>query len=242
MRPALIITHLEDHDGGLAQEELERAGQAVSQANALDGSRLPALEEVSAIVSLGGEMSAIGYEQDPFLSAEVELLRAALADDLPVLGMCLGAQLLAAASGGRISKLDRVYLGWPRLSRLSAADGDPLFAELTDGLPVLEWHEDVIDPPAEAVVLGTTETPGAALFRLGESAWGSQMHLEATPPMLLDGWLADGRSVAGARAAGYDVERFRAESREALPGQVGATRPIFAAFAALAARRNPATA
>jgi len=205
------------------------------RANALDGSRLPGLDEVSAIVSLGGEMSAIGYERDPFLSAEVELMRAALADDTPVLGMCLGAQLLAVAAGGRVSKLERVYVAWPRLAQLSAAAGDPLFGGLTDGLSVLEWHEDAIDPPPQAVMLGATDSPGAALFRVGENAWGSQMHLEATPPMVLDGWLADSRSLDEMRAAGYDVDRFRAESRERLPGQVAAARPIFATFAALAA-------
>src|SRR5579862_5837652 len=208
MLPALIITHLDDRDAGLAGEELERAGHRLIEANALDGGGLPALDEVSAIVSLGGEMSAIGHERDPFLAAEVQLLRDALVDDTPVLGMCLGAQLLAAAAGGQVSKLDRVYLGWPRLVALSQAAGDPLFGEFAAGLPVLEWHEDVIAPPSEAVLLGTTDSPGASLFRLGQKAWGSQMHLEVTPPMVLDGWLGDTRSVAGVRAAGYDVEHF----------------------------------
>lgn len=160
MRPVLIITHLDDHAAGLAREELERAGCPVIEANALDGARLPAPAEISAIVSLGGEMSATDYERQPFLSAEVALMRAALADQTPVLGMCLGAQLLAVAGGGRVSTLDRVYVGWPELSPLASAAGDPLFGDFAPDVPVLKWHEDVIDPPPGAVVLGTTPSPG----------------------------------------------------------------------------------
>ncbi len=234
MRPVLIITHLDDHESGLAREELERAGCAMIEANALDGARLPAPGEISAIVSLGGEMSATDYERQPFLSAEVALMRAALADQTPVLGMCLGAQLLAVASGGRVSTLDRVYVGWPELSPLASAAGDPLFGDFAPDVPVLKWHEDVIDPPPGAVVLGTTPSPGAALFRVGSAAWGSQPHLEVTEPMVLDGWLADSRSLDEVRAAGYDVERLRTESRRRLPGQMAAARPVFSAFAELA--------
>jgi len=127
-----------------------------------------------------------------------------------------------------------VYVGWPELSPLASAAGDPLFGDFAPDLPVLKWHEDVIDPPPRAVVLGTTPSPGAALFRVGSSAWGSQAHLEVTEPMVLDGWLADSRSLDEVRAAGYDVERLRADSRQRLPGQMAAARPVFRAFAQLA--------
>jgi GMP synthase-like glutamine amidotransferase len=232
--PVLIITHLDDHDSGLVREQLELSGCDVLAANALDGSMLPPVGEVSGIVSLGGEMSATAYRRDPFLSAEVELMRAALEDRTPVIGMCLGAQLLAVAAGGEVSTLDSMYVGWPELSPLPDAVDDRLFAGLIPGLPVLKWHEDVINPPAGAVVLGTTLSPGAALFRIGAAAWGSQAHLEVNEPMVLDGWLAEPRGIAQVQAAGYELERFRAESRERLPGQMAAARPVFSAFAELA--------
>jgi GMP synthase-like glutamine amidotransferase len=236
MRPILIITHLDDHESGLAREQIELAGRQVLEANALDDSRLPPLDEVSAIVSLGGLMSATEYQREPFLTAEVELMQAALSDHTPVLGICLGAQLLAVGAGGRVSTLDDMYVGWTELSRLPAAADDPLFGDVGPDLPVLKWHEDVIDPPPEAVILATTPTPGAALFRIGPAAWGSQAHLEVTEPMVLDGWLVDARGVAEVEAAGYDVDRFRSDSRERLPDQIAAARPVFSAFTELARR------
>ena len=126
-------------------------------------------------------------------------MRAALADEVPVFGMCLGAQLLGVAAGGRVTKMDELYVGWPELSLLPPAADDPLFGGVSTGLGVLKWHEDMIDAPRDADLLGTTPGPGAALFRVGPSAWGSQMHLEVTPPMLLDGWLSEPRGMSEVR-------------------------------------------
>lgn len=233
MRPVVIITHLEDHDSGLVRETLERDGCAVAESNALDKSRLPSPGDVSGIVSLGGLQSATEADSDPFLRAEVELLRAALADQVPVLGMCLGAQLLSVAAGGRVTRMDELYVGWPELSLIPQAADDPLFGPLSPGLPVLKWHGDMIEVPAAADVLGTTPSPGAALFRVGPAAWGSQMHLEVTPPMLLDGWLSEQRGMGDVQAAGYDLDAFRADSARLVEVQMAAARPIVTRFAEL---------
>lgn len=231
MAQVLIITHLDDRDSGIVREQLERSGCQVLEANPLDGARLPSIDEISGIVSLGGLQSATDCQRDPFLSAEVELMQAALADETPIIGMCLGAQLLAVAGGGRVSTLESMYVGWPELSSLPAASDDPLFAELAPQLPVLKWHEDVIEPPPDAVILGTTPSPGAALFRIGRVAWASQAHLEVDEPMVIDGWLTEPRGIAQVEAAGYRIEGFTAASRERLPGQMAAARPVFSAFA-----------
>ena len=241
MKPVLVVTHLEDRHTGLVRGSLRRAGLQVVQANPLDGAPQPGLQEISGIVSLGGRESATEIDRHPFLAAEVDLLRAALAARLPVLGMCLGAQLLAVAAGGRVSRMQRMYVGWPALSLLAAAAEDPLFGGLPDGLPVLKWHEDMIDLPPGAVALAST-APGAALFRVGAAAWGSQMHLEATPSMLLDGWLAEPSGVAEIEAAGYDIDAFRAESRRRLETQMAAAQPVFTRFAELLSTESTATA
>jgi GMP synthase (glutamine-hydrolysing) len=234
MKPILIVTHLEDRHTGLVRDSLEGAGSPVVEWNPLDDAPARAVAEISGIVSLGGRMSATEIDRHPFLAAEVELMCAALAGEVPILGMCLGAQLLAVASGGRVSTMERMYVGWPALAPLAAAHEDPLFGGLAPGLPVLKWHEDVIEIPAGAVVLGTTPSPGAALFRVGSAAWGSQMHLELTPSMLLDGWLAEPRGVAEIESAGYQIDAFRAESRGRLEVQMAASRPVFSRFAQVA--------
>ncbi len=233
MKPTLIITHLEDRDEGLAREELERAGCAVIARHAEDRDTLPSIEEVSGIVSLGGNQSATRVADDPFLLSELSLLRAALGQALPTLGICLGAQLLAVAAGGAVGTMERMFAGWPALTPRTALAADPVFAALPAGLRVLHWHEDTIGLPAGAAALGDTPGPGAGLFRIGAAAWGSQAHLEATPRLLLDAWLAEEDGIAQIRSAGRDPEDFRAESAELLPAQMAAARPVFAAFAGL---------
>lgn len=234
MPSTLVVTHLTDRDSGLVGEALAERGLPVIVRNAFDDSTLPAIDELAAIVSLGGSMSATELNGNPFLTEEVALLRAALDRRVPVLGLCLGAQLLALAGGGVVSRIGRLCLGWPALAMLPAARLDPLFDELPLGLPVLKWHEDQIDAPPGAAVLASSP-PGTALFRVGPVAWGSQMHLEVNASMLLDGWLTEPDGVARIEAAGRPIADFHAECSARLPTQMTAAREVLARFAELIA-------
>jgi GMP synthase-like glutamine amidotransferase len=232
--PALIITHLPDRQVGIVREALEASGCAVIERNPGDSETLPSAEEIAGVVTLGGRQSATRVTQDPFLSAEVNLLKQALKRRVPVLGMCLGAQLLAVAAGGTVSHAGRMSAGWPQLSILPAGANDPLFGAFPARLPVLKWHEDIIEMPFDATELGTTPGPGAALFRVGPCAWGSQAHLELTPSMLIEGWTAEAADIAEIEGAGHRIEEFRAQSRSHLVTQMAAARPMFTAFGRLA--------
>lgn len=238
MRPVLIVTHLDDRHPGLAREALELAGCPVVEINSADGPEW-APGQIAGIISLGGEQSATAVDEDPFLAAEVTLMREAIARETPVLGMCLGAQLLAVAAGGKVTRAEHMIVGWPELSPLPSARRDPLFGTLPTGLPVLKWHEDVIAAPDQATLLATTEDPGTTLFRVGPSAWGSQAHLEATPSLLIDCWTASDDGAAQIEAAGYELDAFRADSRGRLETQMAAARPIFTRFGELV--RDPRT-
>lgn len=233
MRPVALITHLPDRDAGLIRECLAAEGCPVLECNPLDGAGLPALSDLSAIVSLGGRESATELERYPFLLAEVALMTEALERGVPVLGMCLGAQLLARAADGEVSRIGSVYAGWPELSMTPEGRADPVFGELSDRLRVLKWHEDEIEVPRIASVLGDTSSPGVALFRIGPAAWGSQMHLEVTPGMLIDGWLSEEIGVREIEDAGHEIDEFRAESIAALPAQIEESRRVFSRFAGL---------
>ena len=233
-----MITHLPDRHAGIVPDALRAAGCGVVTRNLEDGEGLPSLREISGIVSLGGRQSATDPDGDPFIADEVALMRDALRHDVPVLGMCLGAQLLAVAAGGTVVKAGRMYTGWPDLVVSPDAADDPVFGGLPPRLPVLKWHEDVVAQlPAGGRVMASSEGPGAALFRVGASGWGSQPHLELTSGMLVDGWLADPAEAADVAAAGHDLDEFRARSRELLVGQVAAARPMFEAFGRIAATR-----
>jgi GMP synthase-like glutamine amidotransferase len=234
VKPALIITHLPDREVGIVRAALHAAGCDVIERNPGDAETLPSADEIAGVVTLGGRQSATRVAQDPFLIAEVDLLEQALDQRVPVLGMCLGAQLLAVAAGGTVSHAGRMNAGWPQLSILPAAAEDPLFAAFPAHLPVLKWHEDIIEIPPRATELGTTPGPGAARFRVGPCAWGSQAHLELTAPMLIEGWTADPVDIAEIEAAGHRIEDFRAQSRGHLVTQMAAARPMFTAFGRLA--------
>jgi GMP synthase (glutamine-hydrolysing) len=205
----------------------------VLQVDKVDDQPLPAVSSVSGIVSMGGRESATRAGEDPFLSAEVDLMAQALGREVPLLGLCLGAQLLAVAGGGRVSAIGRMVADWEPISMRPAAAADPVFDALPDRLAVLKWHEDMIEAPPGATELATAPGPGAALFRLGACAWGSQAHLEVTPGLLVDTWLADPSSTAEIEGAGHPIEAFRALSRRALHRQMLAGREAFTRFAAL---------
>jgi GMP synthase-like glutamine amidotransferase len=238
MKPVLIVTHLEDRCTGLVRGCLEQAGHEVLQVDKVDGDPLPAVSSVSGIVSMGGRESATRAGEDPFLSAEVELMGQALARAVPLLGLCLGAQLLAVAGGGQVSAIGRMVADWEPISLRPAAAVDPVFDALPDGLAVLKWHEDMIEAPAGATALATAPGPGTALFRLGARAWGSQAHLEVTPRLLIDTWLADPGSSAEIEGAGHPIDAFRALSRRALERQMVAGRAVFGRFAAVVSDRS----
>ena len=234
VKPVLIVTHLPDRRVGLVRDALQAAGGNVIERNPGDAGPLPGVDDISGIVTLGGRQSATRFAEDPFVSAEVNLLRSALAREVPVLGMCLGAQLLAVAAGGRVTNTGRMSAGWPALTLLPAAGNDLVFGGLPNELPVLKWHEDAISLGSGAQELGTTPGPGVALFRVGSRAWGSQAHLELTPGMLVDGWLTNPSDVAEIEGAGHEIDAFRADSRERLVGQMAAAEPMFQAFGRVA--------
>jgi GMP synthase-like glutamine amidotransferase len=238
MKPVLVVTHLDDRSSGLVRGCLEQAGCPVLQVDKVSGDRLPSVSSVSGMVSMGGRESATRAHADAFLSAEVELMVDALQREVPVLGLCLGAQLLAIAGGGRVSAIGRMVADWEPVAVRPEAAADPVFRALPDGLPVLKWHEDMIDAPPGATALATTPGPGAALYRIGQSAWGSQAHLEVTSQLLVDTWLADPGATPEIEGAGHPIDAFRALSRRALQRQMPAGRAVFSRFAASLSGRN----
>jgi GMP synthase-like glutamine amidotransferase len=233
----LLITHLPEPELGLWTEILDRHRVAFVHRNVFTDTLPVDLAEVAAIISLGGQMSVTGLSRYPFLADELELMRGALIRRTPVFGVCLGAQLLAVAAGGDIRTMGERYIGWPELSLTAAAADDPLFAECPTNVPVMKWHADGIEVPSEVAVLATTPSPGCAVFRAGECAWGSQMHLEADDAMLFDRWLPDPIEIAALNGADLDPVAFTAESRRLLPAQITAMRPVLARFAAYVGQR-----
>ncbi|XHL89357.1 gamma-glutamyl-gamma-aminobutyrate hydrolase family protein [Streptomyces niveus] len=171
--------------------------------------------------------------------APVALLRRALEAEVPVLGICLGAQLLAVAAGGDAYAGSGKQVGWGRVGLSTEADRDPLFAGLPASPGVLHWHDDTMSLPAGAVTLASCARYPVQAFRAGSSAWGLQFHLEADEEAVgafVDAFPSDAASAPG---GGRGI-------REAAPARLAELAPyrdqLFARFAELAAARAGHTA
>lgn len=132
------------------------------------------------VIILGGPMAAYEAGTHVFLNDELDLIRNAAEADLPVLGICLGSQLIAAASGARVYGGNTREVGWGEVTLTTDAATDTLFTGLPSPLPVFQLHGDTFDLPGGAVRLaGNAAYPNQA-FRLGQNIYGLQFHLEIT--------------------------------------------------------------
>lgn len=139
--------------------------------------------QVSAVVILGGPMNVDEEEKHPFLACEKFLIRELVGKKIPVLGVCLGAQLIACALGARIRKSAIEEIGWYDLELGETARGDALFEGLPCRIEVFQWHGDTFDLPIGAVPLISGNGLNQA-FRFNDNVWGVQFHLEIDACMI----------------------------------------------------------
>lgn len=183
MPTVLIVQHLEPEQPAVLGDVLQDAGCELHTVRTDAGDPVP--DDASAfagVVVLGGPMSATDDEGFPTRRAEVALLRDAVEQGVPTLGVCLGAQLLALAAGAPARRGPGPEIGWGTVALTAAAGDDPLFAGVASPLRVLHWHGDTFDLPDGAVRLASTERYREQAFRLGPAAWGLQFHLEVDGP------------------------------------------------------------
>jgi GMP synthase (glutamine-hydrolysing) len=211
-----VIHHLSQPFLGHAAEPLRRVTEHFGT--------LPDLDDVDGIVSLGGEQAA----WDPALQDEVELIREAVEREIPFLGVCLGSQLLARATGGENLHLPRRLVAWTPLQVIAE---DPVLGHLPAGSHGLHWNEDGFEPPAHATEIYARPPGGRADgFRVGRRAWGIQFHPEVDPASL-DGWYAQWGYVL--EPAGVTEADARAADARHLPAQAALSAAIFGAFASV---------
>ena len=164
--------------------------------------------DLGGLVVLGGRQSAWQEESYPELRNEREAMVACVEQDVPILGCCLGGQLLARALGGSVWTAPEGEFGWPPVHTTDAAAGDPLWSRAGPGECVYQWHTDVFDLPEGAVRLATTEAAPVQAFRY-RSAWGVQFHPEVDLAVF-DDWHANFPD--GCASVGLDANEMRAEA------------------------------
>jgi GMP synthase-like glutamine amidotransferase len=184
---ALVITHTESEDPGHLSTWLPEAGLDLEVVSPWLGEPLPpSLDGYDALVVMGGPQQAYDDGSAAWLARTKELLQEAVAAGLPTFGVCLGAQLLAEACGGRVEPgADGPELGARLVAKRDIAGADPLFWDLPLSPVVVQWHWDsVVELPPGATLLMSGSTYPHQAFRVGERAWGIQFHVEADAAMV----------------------------------------------------------
>ena len=132
---------------------------------------------------MGGPMGAYEEAEHPWLAAEKELVREAAEDGRPILGVCLGVQVLAAALGAEVRPMEQAEVGLLPVELTTEGRAHPLFAGMPEPLVSLQWHGDTFELPDGAKLLASSPAAPNQAFQAGEAAYGVQFHLEVTPEM-----------------------------------------------------------
>jgi GMP synthase (glutamine-hydrolysing) len=186
----LSVVHGPEARAELFEPVAVRAGHALDEWSFSWGRRPPRpLESYDAYMVFGGAMHPDQEAQHTWLPEEIAWLEQLLADQRPVLGVCLGVQLLARAAGAQVRRLDEPEIGWIDIELTRSGAEDPVLSSLPRSFPGLVWHHYTYDVPAGAVELARTDRTTQA-FRLGEACWGVQFHPEVTG-VQLERWIAD---------------------------------------------------
>ncbi len=205
-----MVSHVGFEDLGILGPLLAAREVAISHVDAPRAS----LEDIDAaapdlLIVLGGPIGVYETGDYPFLSHEIAMVGERLARGLPTLGICLGAQLMAAALGARVYPSGIKEIGWKPVTLSEAGRDSCLAPSVEPGLPVLHWHGDTFDLPGGAVHLASSDLCENQAFLFGPNALALQFHLETTAEALESWFVGHAVEIAG---AGLSLAKLREDS------------------------------
>lgn len=234
-QPWLAIRHAEHEHIGTIANALKRAGIGYRYLDVYRGAAVPpSLAGWGGLIVMGGSMGVYETARYPFLAAERDLICQAAEESLPVLGICLGSQLIAGALGAQVYPGPQKEIGWYPVEVVEPLD------ELTQGLPSsfmgFHWHGDTFDLPSGATPLFRSQLYANQGFRWGRKIYALQFHLEVTAAMVAD-WLNDpGCQAEIAAVPGLDPETIRHGRRQHAGELERIGAQVFDRFLSIAAR------
>ena len=209
----LIIKNTGTEGPGTIRDYLIEKGVEYSIADLFDcKTEMPDVRQYSHLVIMGGPMAVYDMEGHGFLSYEAAIIRAFIKTGRPVLGICLGAQMIAYAAGADVYKGGSTELGWYRAAITDEGMKDPAFSALAlpdeKSVEVFQWHADTFDLPAQAVRLASSEAFPNQAFRYGNNVYALQFHIEVTPAIVRE-WFKDEK--------GAEIESMLKKTDEVYP-------------------------
>jgi GMP synthase-like glutamine amidotransferase len=214
-----VLKHFWCEGPGAFDDALRQAGHRLVTVNLYEGESVPQAGDYDAWLIMGGPMNVDEVDQHPYLLPERRLIAELIRRDRPMLGICLGAQLIARAAGARVYARRPKEIGLFQVELTADAVDDPLFGGLPSPLEVFQWHGDTFDLPADAVWLARSARYEHQAFRLGRRVYALQFHLEVTPATA-DQWYRDWEQELAELPAG-ERRPAAAELAASLDRQIG---------------------
>ena len=181
----IIIKHIDIEGPGTIADFLDDNNIPYAVVDIFNGESLPeSLSGIFAVIILGGPMNVYEEDKYPFLKQEDVFLKKVIEKDLPALGFCLGAQLLAKAKGAVVKKAPQKEIGWFKVSLTEKGSNDPLFQDFAREIDVFQWHGDTFEIPDGGSKLAESEICPNQAFRIGDNIYGLQFHVEVTGEMI----------------------------------------------------------
>ncbi|HKV53442.1 MAG TPA: gamma-glutamyl-gamma-aminobutyrate hydrolase family protein [Candidatus Binataceae bacterium] len=218
-----VLQHHPAENLGAIADSLEEAALAWQYVRVFDGAPIPAdMKGAGGLVVMGGPETVYKLDQFPYLRDEMRLIEDALRQNKPILGVCLGSQLLAATLGATVKRGESREIGWYPVRLSPGASDDRLLRGLPPEFVAAHWHSDVFELPSQAVALASSEKSPVQAFRFGDKAYGLLFHAEMTAE-ILEALVGEFRD--GLKRVGIDGEAIAADAPKYLPplNQIGAT-------------------
>ena len=184
----LFVQHVDNEGPGHFKQVLEDQEVPFLVLKAFSSMKYDLPSSCSGVIILGGPMNVYDESDYPFLREEKDFIRELIRQEIPLLGICLGAQLIAQAAGGKVFKADKKEIGWDEVNVSTEGEDDLILKGLPKVFQVFQWHEDTFSIPPQGKRLLTAAGCPNQGFKVGTRCYGIQFHLEADAEMIA-GWL-----------------------------------------------------
>lgn len=231
MSKILVLQHHPGETLGMISEALQSAALAWQYVRSYAQQPVPSnLKGAEGLIVMGGPQGVYQQDRYPYLRDEIALIREAITEGKPVLGICLGSQLIAWALGARVTPGPTREMGWCPVRLAAEARDDRVFRGVPELFTACHWHGDIFDLPQGATHLASSEMTPRQAFRYGENVYAILFHVEITEPMLRDWVRGSAEELARDR---IDGDAILADAQRYVSAMAPIAETLFGRWAAM---------